>query len=626
MLALKQVLKPVVAVSNFRRTRATLTNTFCCGCVIESKLRQLFHLQSLNFTSRRGFVSVLSPAVLAKSYRNMSCDSTGEHEMQVDVRPIDPDEDDANGDQNQECSSSTAGSSVRLQAHEEVSSSSNGGGGNSVGGGDDIRVISEGMVKIPQSTNIFYNPTQEFNRDMSIVVLHTFLKSESKSDATILEAMSASGIRAIRYAKEVPGIAKVIANDYSESAVETIKKNAESNQVGDLVQPSFADASCKMYELRNAATVVDIDPYGTPTPFLDAAVQCVQEDGLLMVTATDMAVLAGGNHADSCFAKYGSMSLKSKACHEIALRIVIHTVQSSANRYGRVAIPLLSLSVDFYVRMCFKIIRSPKKTKQSALNTSMIYQCTGCKSITLQPLAVVKKGHTTFAQGPLVSRKCEICDAVHHVAGPIWSGPIHNKDFVSKMIHEVNDRYSYLGTYERIKGMLGLVQEEIDSPLYYEVSELCSIVKASSIPLIQFRSAIMNLGYQVSLTHAEPNTIKTNIPNSSLWDILRAWRLQTNPKPMQPDTVGHRVMAREPTIKDIDFTIRPDAKPLSQNMNLLRYQTNPEKYWGPGCRDNFKSHGEGGPSKRELNQGKYKAKKKFKNTDTQDDSNKPTDS
>lgn len=36
-----------------------------------------------------------------------------------------------------------------------------------------------------------------------------------------------------------------------------------------------------------------------------------------MVTATDMAVLAGGNHAEACFAKYGSMSLKSKACHEI---------------------------------------------------------------------------------------------------------------------------------------------------------------------------------------------------------------------------------------------------------------------------------------------------------------------
>jgi tRNA G26 N,N-dimethylase Trm1 len=33
---------------------------------------------------------------------------------------------------------------------------------------------------------------------------------------------------------------------------------------------------------------VDIDPYGSPSPFVDAAVQCVADGGLLMVTATDM--------------------------------------------------------------------------------------------------------------------------------------------------------------------------------------------------------------------------------------------------------------------------------------------------------------------------------------------------
>ncbi|ODN05503.1 putative tRNA (guanine(26)-N(2))-dimethyltransferase, partial [Orchesella cincta] len=533
-------LSGMLAVQQLQRLLTNYCKTHVKTFVIEWCLKSNQQLYLLSPSQ----VKTLSP-VLAKSYSKMSCDST--EEMQTETAT------GGNNDhQNMECSSSTAGtSSVPSHPLEEVSSSSNGANGANGGGNEEIRVISEGKVKIPQSVKIFYNPTQEFNRDMSIVVLHTFIKSESKADVTVLEAMSASGIRAIRYAKEIPGIAKVIANDYSESAVETIKGNAESNQVADIVQPSFADASSKMYEQRHAATVVDIDPYGTPTPFLDAAVQCVEDGGLLMVTATDMAVLAGGNHADSCFAKYGSMSLKSKACHEIALRIVIHTVQSCANRYGRVAIPLLSLSVDFYVRMCFKIVHSPKKTKQSVLNTSMIYQCTGCKSITLQPLAAVKKGHTTFAQGPPVSRKCETCDAVHHVAGPIWSGPIHDKDFVSKMIHELNDRYTYLGTYDRIKGMLGLVQEEIDAPLYYEVSELCSVVKASSIPLIQMRSAIMNLGYQVSLTHAEPNTIKTNIPNRTLWDILRAWRLQTNPKPMQADTIGHRVMAREATIKEI---------------------------------------------------------------------------
>lgn len=63
-------------------------------------------------------------------------------------------------------------------------------------------------------------------------------------------------------------------------------------------------------------TVVDLDPYGSPTPFLDSAVQSVVDGGLLMVTCTDMAVLCG-NHGETCFSKYGSYPVKAKFCHEM---------------------------------------------------------------------------------------------------------------------------------------------------------------------------------------------------------------------------------------------------------------------------------------------------------------------
>lgn len=38
--------------------------------------------------------------------------------------------------------------------------------------------------------------------------------------------------------------------------------------------------------------------------------------GLLCVTCTDMAVLAG-NSGETCYSKYGAMALKSRACHEM---------------------------------------------------------------------------------------------------------------------------------------------------------------------------------------------------------------------------------------------------------------------------------------------------------------------
>ena len=45
----------------------------------------------------------------------------------------------------------------------------------------------------------------------------------------ILEAMSASGLRAIRYAMELPSVQEVVANDIDPIAVKTIEENIRQN-------------------------------------------------------------------------------------------------------------------------------------------------------------------------------------------------------------------------------------------------------------------------------------------------------------------------------------------------------------------------------------------------------------
>lgn len=51
------------------------------------------------------------------------------------------------------------------------------------------------------------------------------------------------GLRSIRYAKEIEGIKKIIANDIDQAAVEAIKRNLEYNQVDPSIMiPSHADA------------------------------------------------------------------------------------------------------------------------------------------------------------------------------------------------------------------------------------------------------------------------------------------------------------------------------------------------------------------------------------------------
>lgn len=245
--------------------------------------------------------------------------------------------------------------------------------------------IREGRAEIfaDKSNSVFYNKAQVNNRDLSIAVLRSFLlkrqeehdirlvkgrhaetppeqrandldpvvtgsedtapREESKIKAPkVLEALAASGLRAIRYALEVDGIGEVVAVDNNEEAIEACKKNIYHNAIP-------------------ASSKVDLDPYGSPAAFLDSAVQCVADGGILMCSATDMAVLAGGN-PEVCFSKYGSYPVRGKYCHEMALRILLACIESHAIRHKRYIVPVISVHMDFYIRVFVRIFTlSPAK-------------------------------------------------------------------------------------------------------------------------------------------------------------------------------------------------------------------------------------------------------------------------
>ena len=59
----------------------------------------------------------------------------------------------------------------------------------------------------------------------------------------MLEALSATGLRSIRYFKEIPGLSHIVANDLSEDAVRAIERNVRDNGLTtDQVVPHAGDA------------------------------------------------------------------------------------------------------------------------------------------------------------------------------------------------------------------------------------------------------------------------------------------------------------------------------------------------------------------------------------------------
>jgi tRNA (guanine26-N2/guanine27-N2)-dimethyltransferase len=87
---------------------------------------------------------------------------------------------------------------------------------------------------------VFYNPIQVFNRDLTILVMQQYinnLREEKKNEknpfegVNIADALSASGLRTIRFVKELQGVKKVYANDISEASHKLMKDNFDLNKL-----------------------------------------------------------------------------------------------------------------------------------------------------------------------------------------------------------------------------------------------------------------------------------------------------------------------------------------------------------------------------------------------------------
>uniref|UniRef100_A0A914N139 tRNA (guanine(26)-N(2))-dimethyltransferase n=1 Tax=Meloidogyne incognita TaxID=6306 RepID=A0A914N139_MELIC len=115
------------------------------------------------------------------------------------------------------------------------------------------------------------------------------------------------------------------------------------------------------------------------------------------------------------------------------------------------------------------------------------------------------------------------------------------------------------GTIKRLVGVLTLVLEELnDQPLFYEFEQLMRIIKCSSTPKNTLvRSALLNAGFKCSGSHCGPQALKTDAPTEFLWDICREWFVP------------------------VDFTLHKEAVPASKIENILRFQDNKGKNWGP---------------------------------------------
>ncbi len=215
----------------------------------------------------------------------------------------------------------------------------------------EVTFLRPPLPKVPTtSMPVFYNPKSELNRDITIIALEAFLQRYGKTDVRVCTPLAGTGVRAIRIAKEVRGIKKVVAGDVNPTAIELIEKNRKLNDLTEKIEIHHSGANRLLIQyssFHQRFDVIDIDPFGSPREFFTSAIGALKPHGLLCLTATDMPVLVGIRH-ETCIKRYAAVPQKTEYAHELALRILLGCAVREAAAQNMGLNPLLSFSIDHY--------------------------------------------------------------------------------------------------------------------------------------------------------------------------------------------------------------------------------------------------------------------------------------
>lgn len=61
--------------------------------------------------------------------------------------------------------------------------------------------------------------------------------------------------------------------------------------------------------------------------------------------------------------------------------------------------------------------------------------------------------------GPMVPKECCDCRKIFHMGGPIWSAPMHDQEWVSSILKNVEGMKERYPAYEKVSAVLRTISE-----------------------------------------------------------------------------------------------------------------------------------------------------------------------
>lgn len=361
----------------------------------------------------------------------------------------------------------------------------------------EYRKIREGSIEmtvpvsdIPEHARKygFFNPEMETDRDISVCALSCFGRifmersGEPGKEMEICDLLCATGARGMRYKAEVGGT--VTLNDVNENAIELAKKNGESNGLD--VEISNKDANLLLAE-RNF-DVIDIDPFGSPYPFIDSAARSLGDFSMLMITATDTAALFGV-YPEVSERRYGMPSIKCDFSKELGTRILASFAIRELAKYNMCFTPALCYSRRHYVRLMGIVTKSAERVEDIMKKFEYI------SANSVEWDAGLRKRNDT------------------KMLGKIYLGPLSDSSFCSLVAEEIGKR--------NLKGekVVSAILGESDCLFYYETGTLSSTLGLNR-KISEIISGLRESGFLASRTVFSDTGIKTS---ATLKDLAEAF-------------------------------------------------------------------------------------------------------
>ncbi|HIQ33036.1 MAG TPA: tRNA (guanine(26)-N(2))-dimethyltransferase [Methanothermococcus okinawensis] len=362
-----------------------------------------------------------------------------------------------------------------------------------------VKIKVPGERSITKKDKVFYNPKMAVNRDISVAVVQSFLNRFKRERFLVCDPLGGSGVRGIRYAKELinpSGKVEVFINDINPHAYEAIKENVKLNNLEN-VKVFNKDANVLLSEHFRTFNLVDIDPFGSPNPYLDSAIRsCITRDGIIAMTATDTAVLYG-SYRKACIRNYDAIPLPGDK--ELAVRLLIGYAIRVAGKYDIGLRPILSHFTDHYIRTFLVTERGAKRADEAMERLGYVKIENEEK--------VVRKREEGFERG---------------FGGLFYLGEISDIETVKDALRIAQER----GYSKRsIKILEEIYQECTVGNVIgcYNIHRICSAIREHVPPVRAIVEMLRERGFRASRVHYDPNGIKTDGKVEDVIECIREY-------------------------------------------------------------------------------------------------------